>query len=137
VVGLYRKLHPAIRKSVYDAGDRTPVFTIGGLTFGILICNDSNYAEPARKMAARGARALFIPTNNGLPLERADVASEARRVDVARAREHRVYVIRADVAGSTDGLVSYGSSGIVDRDGTVLQSAQRLHEDLIVAALDV
>ena len=41
VVGVYRKLYPAIRKSVYRAGGRIPVFTIGTLTFGIFICNDS------------------------------------------------------------------------------------------------
>jgi predicted amidohydrolase len=137
VVGVYRKLYPAIRKSVYEAGDQTPAFTIGGLTVGIVICNDSNYVEPARKMAAQGARALFIPTNNELPPTRADVAPEARSVDIARAIENRMYVIRADVAGRTDGLVSYGSSGIVGLDGTVLQSAQRLQEDLIVANIDI
>ena len=51
--------------------------------------------------------------------------------------ENSVYVIRNDVAGRADGMVSYGSSGIVDLDGTVLQSAQRLHEDFIVADLNV
>ena len=90
VVGLYRKLYPAIRRSVYEAGDQTPVFNIGGLTLGIIICNDSNYVEPARKMAAQGARALFIPTNNGLPPTSVDVAPEARSVDIARAMENRV-----------------------------------------------
>src|SRR5262249_2080827 len=54
VVGLYRKLYLAINRSVYEAGDKLPVFTVGGLTFGILICNDSNYYEPARIMAAQG-----------------------------------------------------------------------------------
>ena len=137
VVGLYRKRHPAIRTSVYEAGDQSPVFNIGGLTLGIIICNDSNYVEPARPMAARGARALFIPTNNALPQNSVDVAPEARRVDIALARQNRVCVIRADVAGRADGLVSYGSSGIVDLDGTVLQSARRLHADLIVADLDI
>ena len=136
VVGVYRKLHPAIRKSIYRAGDRIPVFTVGGLTFGILICNDCNFPEPARIMAAQGATALFVPTNNGLPLEKADVVVEARNVDIALATENRVAIIRADVAGRTANLVSYGSSGIVDRDGTVLQSAQRLTEDLLVADLD-
>ena len=53
VIGLYRKLHPAINRSIYDAGDRMPVFQIGGLTFGIVICNDSNYPEPARIMAQK------------------------------------------------------------------------------------
>jgi 5-aminopentanamidase len=136
VAGVYRKLHPAIRKSVYRAGDRIPVFTIGGLTFGILICNDSNFPELARSMASRGAAALFIPTNNGLPPDRADVSADARNVDVALAMEHGVAVIRADVAGRTAALVSHGSSGIVDRDGTVLRSARRLAEDLLVAEID-
>ena len=47
VLGLYRKLYPAINRSVYDAGDRMPVFQVGRLTFGIVICNDSNYPELA------------------------------------------------------------------------------------------
>ncbi len=29
VVGVYRKLYPAINKSVYTAGDKIPVFTVG------------------------------------------------------------------------------------------------------------
>lgn len=136
VVGLYRKLYPAIRKSIYRAGNRIPVFTVGGLTFGILICNDSNYFEPARIMASRGATALFVPTNNGLPLEKADVVVHARNVDIAQAMDNSVSVIRADVAGRTSDLVSYGSSGIVDPVGMVLQSALRLTEDLLVADLD-
>lgn len=136
VVGLYRKLYPAIRKSIYQAGDQIPVFRVGGLTFGIVICNDSNYLEPAKIMASQGATALFVPTNNCLPLEKADVVVHARNVDIARAIENSVSVIRADVAGRSADLVSYGSSGIVDPDGIVLQSAQRLTEDLLVADLD-
>jgi hypothetical protein len=31
-------------------------------------------------------------------------------------------VIRADVVGRTDGLESFGSSGIVDRHGTVVNA---------------
>ncbi|MFL6234718.1 MAG: carbon-nitrogen hydrolase family protein, partial [Thermoanaerobaculia bacterium] len=67
VAGIYRKAHPAIHRSVYWGGDEAPVFTAGGLTFGIIICRDSNFPEPARSMAAQGAAALFVPSNNGLP----------------------------------------------------------------------
>lgn len=98
VIGVYRKRHPAIRRSVYRAGDQIPVFTIGGLTFGILLRNDSSFPELARNMVSQGAAALFVPTNNGLPAERADVVDDARRVDVALAMENRVSVIPADVA---------------------------------------
>ena len=137
VIGLYRKLYPAINRSVYDAGNRMPVFQVGRLTFGIVICNDSNYPEPARVIASQGATAVFIPTNNGLPPEKADVAAHARTVDIGLAIEHGVSVIRADVTGRADGMVSYGSSGIIDSRGSVLQSTQPLTEDLIVADLEV
>jgi predicted amidohydrolase len=135
VIGLYRKLYPAINRSVYEAGDKMPVFTVGELTFGIIICLDSNYYEPARIMAARGAAALFVPTNNGLPPVKAgpELVTHARNVDIARAIENSVSVIRADVAGQTEELVSYGSSEIVDPDGTVLGSAAQLKAGLIIA----
>ncbi|HEV2707293.1 MAG TPA: carbon-nitrogen hydrolase family protein [Pyrinomonadaceae bacterium] len=138
VVGIYRKLHPAINKSVYTAGDRMPVFTIGGLTFGIIICNDSNYAEPAKIMASQGATALFVPTNNGLPPTKTwpGLVAETRNVDITRATENSVFVIRADVAGQTERLVSDGASGIVSPDGTVLQSARRLVPDILVADIE-
>ena len=62
------------------------------------------------------------------------LADERRRVVHV---ENNVSVIRADVAGRADGIMSYGSSGIVDSHGNVLQSAQELTEELIVADLDV
>jgi predicted amidohydrolase len=138
VVGLYRKHHPAIRKSVYEPGDGMPVFTVNGLTFGILICNDSNFPELARIMATQGATALFVPSNNGLRPGRAhaEVVAAARKADIALALENRVWVIRADVAGRTDELVSYGSSGIVTPGGVVAQRGRQLSEDLIVAEID-
>jgi predicted amidohydrolase len=137
VVGIYRKLHPAIHRSIYEAGDEMPVFTVGDLTFGIIICLDSNYDEPARTMASQGAAALFVPTNNGLPPTQAgpELVSQARNADIARAKENGVTVIRADVAGHTEALVSYGSSGIVDPKGRVLQAARQLGPDLLVAEI--
>jgi predicted amidohydrolase len=135
VAGVYRKLHPAINRSVYSAGDEMPVFTIGALTFGVIICRDSNFSEPASIMASRGATALFVPTNNGLPFTKANpgIVGDARTADVARATENDMFVVRADVAGRTDHLLSYGSSAIVGRDGSAMATARELTADLIVA----
>ena len=135
VLGVYHKLYPAIHTSVYQPGHEMPTFQVGGLCFGIVICLDSNYVEPARIMAASGATALFVPTNNGLPHDRewADLPLLARNTDIARAIDNSMFVIRADVAGRNEGLISYGSSGIVDPDGMVLASAKTLREALIVA----
>ena len=132
---MYRKLYPAINKSVYAAGDKMPVFTVGDLTFGIVICLDSTYYEPARIMAAQGAAALFVPTNNGMPPAKGgpELPAEARNKDIARAVENSVSVVRADVVGRTGDLVSYGSSGIVGRNGAVLGAARGLEAGLVVA----
>jgi len=135
VLGIYRKRHPAIRRSVYSAGDQSPIFTIGRLSFGIMICNDSNYPEVAADMVARGAKALLVPSNNSLPPERADVVALTRAVDVQRARENEVMIVRADVAGRTADRVSFGSSAIVDASGTVLRAGQVLREDILVAEI--
>jgi predicted amidohydrolase len=135
VAGIYRKRHPAIRRSVYSAGDQSPVFTLGALTFGIMICNDSNYPELAADMVARGARAIFLPSNNSLPPERADVVAASRAVDIARARDNKMTIIRADVAGRTAGRVSFGSSAIVDAGGAVLRAGAALREDILVAEI--
>ena len=137
VAGVYRKRHPAINRSIYSAGHETPVFTIADLTFGVVICRDSADGELVRAMADRGATALFIPTNNGMPPVKGGVelVGQARETDIARAKENDVSVIRADVAGRADGLVGYGASGIVDRHGTVLSAAAQLGVELVVAEI--
>lgn len=135
IAGIYRKRHPAINRSVYEPGADTPVFTIESLTFGIIICNDSNHPELASDIAARGALALFVPSNNGLPPEKAysELVSDTRRIDAVLATRHRMWVIRADVAGSAAGLVSDGSSGIVSPDGQLVAAGGCRTNDLLIA----
>jgi predicted amidohydrolase len=88
-------------------------------------------------MATRGATALFVPTNNALAPAKggADVVQHARRTDVSTAKENVMSVIRADVAGRVDGLESYGSSTIVEHDGTVVRVPKQLEPDLLIAEI--
>jgi 5-aminopentanamidase len=137
VVGVYRKRHPAIRSSVYRAGDQSPAFTVGDLSFGIMICYDSNFPELGTNMVARGAKVLFIPTNNALRPKKADVVALTRAGDIFRAKSNGVAVVRADVAGNTGDRLSIGSSAIIDSKGMLLGSGKPLSEDLLVADLDV
>ena len=138
IVGVYRKLHPAINRSVYDPGVDVPVFRAGGLTFGVTICNDSNFAEPARLIAAQGAAAIFVPTNNELPSSKggAELVGLARAADIARAIENRLWIIRADVAGRSTLSMSYGSSGVVNPDGAIVCTSRPLMADLLIAEID-
>jgi 5-aminopentanamidase len=135
LVGVYRKMHPAIRRSVYEPGTSAPVFRVGDLTFGIVICRDSTYPELVRSLAHRGAVALFVPTNNALLRVKGgvEVVEQARRTDRNLAMENGLAVIRADVAGRLDGLESYGSSWIIENTGVTLRAARQLEPDLVVA----
>ena len=138
VVGLYRKLHPAINRSVYHAGCDASVFTVHDLTFGILICYDSTFAESAAAMASRGAAMLFVPTNCGMPESRGGrkLIATALETDIARARENGVPVVRADVTGRIGDLISYGATSIVDHLGNVVSAAQPLVAGLIVGDVE-
>ena len=116
-----------------------PVFRVGPLCFGIVICRDSNYPELARSLVASGAAAIFIPSNNALPHRRAtpDMVVEARAADMARATETCVPVARADVTGETDSLRGYGSSRITGADGVVLARAPDGFHGCLVAEIPV
>lgn len=139
VVGIYRKRNPAIRKSVYERGAAIPVFRVGGLCFGIMVCRDSLFPELAQNMVAQGVRALFVPTNNALPPQRggSELIAECRRVDGALARACGVALIRADVAGRCGGLTSYGSSSISVPGGSTIRRARALRSGLIIADIPV
>jgi 5-aminopentanamidase len=136
--GIYRKVYPAINRSVYSPGHELPVFRSDDLTFGVVICNDSNYLEPARVMAVKGATVLFVPSNNGLPAARISerLAEQARACDIARAVENTVWVVRADVTGRTATHVSEGATGVVAPSGTVVSTAHRFTEELLIAEID-
>jgi predicted amidohydrolase len=137
VVGIYRKQHPAITRSVYEPGRDAPVFHIDSTTIGIVICSDSNFPAPADRLAALGATILFVPTNNGLPAGKGgrELVDRARAVDRTSAIAHGWWVVRADVAGRAGDLVSHGSSAIVDPCGVAVCSARELSEDFLVAEI--
>ena len=137
MAGVYRKHHPAINRSVYRAGSTTPVFSAGGLTFGVIICLDSQFAEPAAELVAFGAKALLVPTNNGLPPGKGGpgLIADSRACDAHLAVTHGVYVIRADVTGVHGGFASHGSSAITAPDGSVVGSATPFEETLVIVSL--
>jgi 5-aminopentanamidase len=137
VVGVYRKHHPARRRSVYAAGSASIVFKVGALKFAIIICNDSNHVQPAKAMTEQGAAVLFVPSNNALPAEWASTAivRETRAVDVNRAVENRAWVIRADVAGQYGQLAAHGTSAVINPTGQVVTEASGNYPELLVVDL--
>jgi predicted amidohydrolase len=132
VVGTYHKLYPGL--SACTAGSDLPMFEHAGVSFGVLICSDAHYIEPARLLATRGAQLLVVPSHGGFRPDKED-ALRARGTNllVARAAENGVPLVAADVAGWQGKRVSHGTTRIIDGDGSLLASARPLEEDFIVA----
>lgn len=135
VVGIYRKRQPAIRSSVYRPGIESPVFEVGGFRFGLMICNDTNFPEFGTEMVAQGAQVLFVPSNNALRREQADVVAATRAVDIGNASRNRVSIIRADVAGEAEERIAFGASAIIDSAGMVIKAGRHLRTETLIGDL--
>ncbi len=139
LVGVYRKVFPGYR-TVVQAGVELPVFHHGLLGYGVMICNDIWYPEPARVLAARGAAVVFVPTNSGhlgSPAAADGLRARGENLPVARAVENSTTVVVADIAGRQGERFALGSTRIVGPDGTVLAAAPPDRECLLIADVQV
>jgi len=123
LAGKYRKLHPFQRpgynESYYFApGDLgAPVFDVGGLTVGIMICYDRHFPELARVLALRGAEVIFVPTCSFGEQNRDAVwVGELTGIAVANS----AYVVGVNRAGTERGKSHFGSSTVIDPHGQEL-----------------
>lgn len=123
VRGKYRKLHPFQRpgynESYYFApGDLgAPVFDVGGLTVGIMLCYDRHFPELARVLALRGADVIFVPTCSFGDENRDEIwIHELTGLAVATS----TYVVGVNRAGEEAGKAHFGASTVVDPTGANL-----------------
>ncbi len=106
VVGKYRKVY--LPREEVDGGLTPgvayPVFTTDFGKIGIMICWDSQYADPARALAVQGAEIIFVPA-----------AGASTVLLRARALENHVFVVSA---------VYDGDTAVIDPKGEVLYSTR-------------
>jgi NAD+ synthase (glutamine-hydrolysing) len=103
-----------------DAGAGPVVFSAGGVRFGVLICEDAWFDEPARLAKAAGADVLCAlnasPFHLGKPAER-----ESRMAQ--RARVNALPLLFAHMTGGQDEVVFDGGSFALDAQGEVVARA--------------
>lgn len=127
-------------QAFHKQGREFPVFTYKGLTFGVIICSDGGFIEPARLLALQGAQVIFAPHFNYITAPGLISHFMKVRADhVARAVENSVYFVRGNnvsLGGREECItgydgIGYGDSYIVDPHGEIVVRSRRHVEDFI------
>ncbi len=141
ILGTYSKCSAYMR--FYKQGREFPVFQRGDVKFGVIICSDGGYIEPARILALKGARIIFAPHFNYIqPRGLIGHFQHVRSDHIARAVENDVWFVRGNnvVLGAESGLsyegVGYGDSYVIDPAGEMLVRSRRMQEDFIFVDID-
>lgn len=143
VVGTYRKLHLFGRESeTYERGDLgLPIFEVGGLKVGVLVCYDLRFPEAMRLLALRGAELIAVPTAWVIGYDPNTTPSSARIGQVegalAQANLNQVYVACADLAGTIGESRFLGRSLIAGPYGEPLEGPlPPMGEHVAIAEVD-
>jgi predicted amidohydrolase len=143
LLGIYSKC--AAYMSFHKQGREFPVFEHQGLRFGVLICADGGYIEPARILAMKGARLIVAPHFNYISDQNLLTHFMKVRADhTARAIENSVYFLRGNnvvLDHAKSGMTStrgvgYGDSYVIDPQGEIVARSRRHREDFLVAEID-
>ena len=110
-----------------DAGLGAVVFDVQGLKFGINICEDAWFDEPAAAAKAAGAQVLCVL--NASPFHLGKVAEREERM-AQRARAVGLPLLYAHLSGGQDEVVFDGASFAVDAHGEVVARAPMFEEAL-------
>jgi predicted amidohydrolase len=141
ILGTYSKCSAYMK--FHKQGREFPVFERDGVKFGVIICSDGGYIEPARILALKGARIIFAPHFNYINAKHLlDHFMHVRADHTARAVENAVWFVRGnnvvlekDAGLSFEG-VGYGDSYVLDPFGEIVVRSRRHREDFIVADVD-
>lgn len=131
VEGVYRKQHLGEGEDPHFApGPGGGPWTLGGITFGVAVCADSQVPDAFAQAAAAGASAVFLCSGPGLTGRRTDEASwrsgydwwrsECLRLLPPYARDFGLSIATATLAGSTVVEDYPGGCMLIDPRGDVI-----------------
>ncbi len=115
-------------KRYFDPGVGIVIGDLGGIRFGVTICEDL-WNEHGPHAACAKAGAQLIVNINGSPYHRRKGA-QRRRLLETRARDNEVALAYVNMVGGQDELVFDGQSCLVTSDGATLVRARRFESDL-------
>ena len=134
-LGVQRKHY--LYHNYFASGSSFSSFRSKGITFGVVICLDTNYFEPARILALQGAAIIFSPMCNKSSLDHAYAKRPPYYSQfVARSHENRCWLVSADWIWANDGAsICPGHSVIYDPDGREIARSQEGEEQFLITEI--
>ncbi|MCW2977618.1 MAG: Nitrilase/cyanide hydratase and apolipoprotein N-acyltransferase [Actinomycetia bacterium] len=128
LAAVYRKTQLfGAEQHVFRPGEELRIVRLAGVDVGPLICFDIEFPEPARQLAAAGAKLLVTASANMDPF-----VADHELASRARALENRLPHLYANAVGAVGPLRFVGHSRSVDASGMVLAEAASEEEALLL-----
>ena len=120
----------------FQSGARAPVYKLGGVIFGVNICEDIWYpGDPTRRQALLGDAQIIINISSS-PYYASKIGSRERML-MTRAKDNSVNVVFCNMVGGQDELVFDGNSVVIGETGSIIARAKSFEEDLLIADINV
>ena len=122
-----RRYFASGRDAEAEPGQGAVVFEVGGLKFGLNVCEDAWFDEPARAAKAAGAQVLCVL--NASPFHLGKIEEREQRMAL-RARAVGLPLLYVHMTGGQDEVVFDGASFAVNAQGEVMSRAVMFEEAL-------
>lgn len=133
------QITPGGEESHYSPQDKRRLFSIKGVTFGIVICHEGwRYPETVRWAAVRGAKIVFQPQVTGSNVSRAYAPkpwgqSYYEMAMILRSKENSVYFASVNEAMRRQN----STTSLIDPDGNLVEHLKAGTDGLLIKDLDL
>lgn len=136
IEGVYRKGHlvtfgPFEEHLYLTPGHGAPIFRVGGVPVGVIICYDLFFPESAKRYALAGAQLVI-----GISASPINTKPFFEAMLPARAIENTVFVAYANVAGTQKNLVFWGGSQLWGPRGDRLARGPDFDDAVVACEID-
>ena len=134
--GKYRKAYTYPPYDYYSLGRDFPIFEKKGVKFGIIICLDSAYREPAQITALKGAQVIFCPSFNRVDRDARMLHYLSRKSHfISRAFDNQSWLVVSDIVSESAVEVCAGYSCIISDSGEIVAKAEPFQETILSYAI--
>ncbi|MFC7530217.1 carbon-nitrogen hydrolase family protein [Actinoplanes sp. GCM10030250] len=138
LVDCYRKTRLMPGETVFTPGEDYPTFVLHSVRYGINICSDTQFPEPAARVAAQGATLLLVAAQN---MMRRPAATRFKNLHhsmrAERARETGMWLVSSDVTGTREDRIAYGPTSVISPQGDIVAQVPLLTTGMVVADIPV